>query len=60
MNGSRLIFGVQLLGALLLLREAGNAAAEIAKRKIPCKTPTNASSCYWTHGRLGLYNGTPA
>ncbi len=30
------------------------------KRKIPCKTPANESYCYWTHGRLSLYNGTPA
>lgn len=21
-------------------------------RKIPCKTPENAATCYWTHGRL--------
>jgi hypothetical protein len=30
------------------------------KRKIPCKTPENAASCYWTHGRLTYGNGTPA
>jgi hypothetical protein len=30
-----------------------------AERKIACKTPSNAASCYWTHGRLGFYNGTP-
>jgi len=30
------------------------------KRKIPCKTPQNAASCYWTHGRLQEYEGTPA
>jgi len=29
-------------------------------RKIACKTPSNASSCYWTRGRLGMSNGTPA
>ena len=29
-------------------------------RKIPCKTPENASVCYWTHGRLGIYNGDPS
>jgi hypothetical protein len=27
------------------------------KRKIPCKTPENASQCYWTHGRLSVYEG---
>lgn len=30
------------------------------KRAIPCKTPAIANSCYWTHGRLSFYNGTPA
>jgi hypothetical protein len=29
-------------------------------RKIPCKTPQNASLCYWTHGRLSVYNGSPS
>jgi len=28
--------------------------------KIPCKTPENASLCYWTHGRLSIYNGNPS
>jgi hypothetical protein len=27
-------------------------------RRIPCKTPENASLCYWTHGRLSIYEGT--
>lgn len=31
-----------------------------AQRKIPCKTPENAGMCYWTHGRLSLYNGNPS
>jgi hypothetical protein len=30
------------------------------KRAIPCKTPAIANSCYWAHGRLSFYNGTPA
>src|SRR5260370_7960810 len=30
------------------------------KRKIPCKTPENTASCYWTHGRLTVYNGNPS
>jgi hypothetical protein len=36
------------------------ATANTAKRKIPCKTPENASICYWAHGRLSFYsaNGT--
>ena len=35
-------------------------AGQVPKRTIPCKTPQNANSCYWTHGRIGFYNGTPA
>ena len=31
-----------------------------SKRKVPCKTPENAASCYWTRGRLQEYEGTPA
>ena len=30
------------------------------KRKIACKTPENSSTCYWTHGRLSSYNGSPS
>ena len=32
---------------------------DTAKRKIPCKTPENAATCYWTRGRLAVYNGNP-
>jgi len=35
------------------------ATPKTATRKIPCKTYENASMCYWTHGRLSLYNGNP-
>jgi hypothetical protein len=28
-------------------------------RKIPCKTAENGSLCYWTHGRLSVWEGTP-
>jgi hypothetical protein len=31
-----------------------------ASRKIPCKTPEIAASCYWTHGRLNFANGNPS
>jgi len=34
--------------------------ATASKRKIPCKTPENASLCYWAHGRLSIYNGNPS
>jgi hypothetical protein len=27
------------------------------KRKVTCKMPANAGTCYWTRGRLSLYNG---
>ncbi len=30
-----------------------------SRRKIACKIPENAKSCYWTHGRLSIYNGNP-
>ena len=33
---------------------------EPARREIPCKTPENASMCYWTRGRLSVYNGNPS
>jgi hypothetical protein len=41
-----------LLGIFLLVH---SSSAE--KRTIACKTSTNALSCYWTHGRLSLYQG---
>lgn len=31
----------------------------MSKRRIPCKTPENALVCYWTHGRLSIYQGNP-
>jgi hypothetical protein len=40
-------------------RKQNNAAAS-GNRKIPCKTSENGSLCYWTHGRLGVYNGNPS
>ena len=36
------------------------ASDNTPKRTIPCKTEENANSCYWTHGRLGVGNGTPS
>jgi hypothetical protein len=32
------------------------SSSAVGKRKIPCKTPANASMCYWTHGRLSYYS----
>lgn len=39
---------------------ASGTSQKPATRKIPCKTDENASMCYWTHGRLGFYNGNPS
>ncbi len=49
-----------LLFVAVVLAVCGEQGRAIPKRKIPCKTPANAASCYWTHGRLGFYNGNPA
>lgn len=49
-----------LVAVIALLLLGMMTAGEVPKRTIPCKTPHNASSCYWTHGRIGFYNGTPA
>jgi hypothetical protein len=38
---------------------AAGAPQRDGKRKIPCKTVQNAATCYWTHGRLANYDGTP-
>ena len=45
---------------LIVLLASPLIDAKVAKRKIPCKTSANATSCYWTRGRLGYSNGTPA
>jgi hypothetical protein len=50
-----------LIGALALSTVVAQAIPQTtARRKSPCKTPENAASCYWTHGRLALYNGNPS
>jgi len=49
-----------LILALAMCALAAQALPQAtAKRKSPCKTPENAASCYWTHGRLAFYNGNP-
>ncbi len=35
---------------------SATASANPSRRKIACKTPQNASLCYWTHGRLSFYS----
>jgi hypothetical protein len=50
-----------LIAALALCAAAAQAIPQaVPERKISCKTPENASSCYWTRGRLGVYNGNPS
>ncbi len=41
-------------------KNSATASANASRRKIPCKAPANASLCYWTHGRLSVYNGSPS
>jgi hypothetical protein len=45
---------------IALALSATGSSQGVTKRKIPCKTPENAPSCYWTHGRLSVANGTPS
>jgi hypothetical protein len=52
---------IRFVVALWVLWAFGSAIVGYTHpRSIPCKTPRNAASCYWTHGRIGFYNGTPA
>ena len=37
-------------------KNSATATVNPSHRKIPCKTPENASLCYWTHGRLSYYS----
>jgi len=41
-------------------KPSAKASPSTGARKIPCKTPENAALCYWTHGRLSVYNGNPS
>jgi hypothetical protein len=52
-------FAVALFSALVLLPGA-LGSLETANRRISCKSTANSASCYWMHGRLAFYNGTPA
>jgi hypothetical protein len=49
-----------LIAISMLLVYAPSSGKQSYERSIPCKTPANAASCYWTHGRLQYGNGTPA
>jgi hypothetical protein len=49
------------LFGLVLFASALNVSARTdPERTIQRKTQAIAKSCYWTHGRLGAGNGTPA
>jgi hypothetical protein len=51
---------VLLLTALFFLASAMAGFPQNTKeRKVACKTAQNAKTCYWTHGRLSVYNGNP-
>ena len=45
---------------LLLALPIAGAPQKTAHRRILCESPENAASCYWIHGRLSFYNGTPS
>jgi hypothetical protein len=55
---SILILCALAVQALPLSSAPGQTAA--THRKIPCKTPENATTCYWTHGRLSFWEGEPS
>jgi hypothetical protein len=56
----RLLFALLPLIAVVFVLSASGAPQTGSKRKIKCKTPENAASCYWAHGRLSVGNGTPS
>ena len=49
-----------LSGLAAFVLSASGSAQKVPKRRIACKTRGNAATCYWTHGRLSAYNGTPS
>ena len=48
-----------VIGPLCFALWAQALPQDASKRRIPCKTPQNASECYWTHGRITIGNGNP-
>jgi hypothetical protein len=54
------VVDVMAFGALLVSLWSQNAPQGVARRQIQCKTPENAAACYWAHGRLSAYDGTPS
>lgn len=49
-----------LLALICVASSIAGSPQDPPKRKIQCKTAENAKTCYWTRGRLSLYNGTPS
>ena len=54
------LLGLVLAVPALLAKPPQVARQDSGERKIPCKMPENASMCYWTRGRLSIYNGNPS
>jgi hypothetical protein len=47
-----------VLFALVVVASAiAGAPRDAKKRTVACRTTENAKTCYWTHGRLSVYNG---
>ena len=50
-----------LIASVLVLAFWAQAVPQSSpKHRIPCKTPQNASECYWTRGRVAFGTGNPA
>jgi hypothetical protein len=46
-----------LVALVFVFSAVAGSPPDSEKRKVACKTAENAKTCYWTHGRLSLYNG---
>jgi hypothetical protein len=51
---------ILLMTLVAVTLSATGAPQRAPKRKIICKTPEIAASCYWAHGRLAFGNGNPS
>jgi hypothetical protein len=48
-----------LLVLVFVASATAGSPQEAQRRKVACKAAENAKTCYWTHGRVSLYNGNP-
>jgi hypothetical protein len=48
-----------VLALISVASSMAGSAQNVKTRTVACKTRENAKTCYWTHGRLGIYNGSP-